>query len=58
MGTGPHLKEEGAIDFILLRPENTRQILGHPDNSPVHSEIKKMVKYRVRKRAMCERNGN
>ena len=45
MGTGPHLKEEGAIDFILLRPENTRQILRHPDNSPVHSEIKEMVKY-------------
>ena len=27
--THSHLEEEGTIDFVLLRPENARQVLSH-----------------------------
>merc|ERR1719370_1327211 len=30
VGARTRLEEEGAIDFVLLRPENARQVLSHP----------------------------
>ena len=31
MPAGPDLEVEGAVDLVLLRPEDGRQVLRHPD---------------------------